>query len=194
MFLIIFYEPAGPRCAEEQTPNTLLVWMPSCHFRCLAVNRVPKEWLKNAEEKKLVYKLFAVEFLHVGEVGIVMENGKGLGSECEGYLLGMLRWSSFGLCMLICAEMWWSTQTQAVHHLPPAFQLDTFYSCMHLIQIISGCFRYWGKLFRRLVVWQHSVEQCWLTAAFQIAMRTAADSVKDIVSRSRQNWGGRIIL
>lgn len=45
-FLVIFYEPAGPRHAEEWKPNTPLVWMPNCYFWCLAVNRCPKNDLQ----------------------------------------------------------------------------------------------------------------------------------------------------
>lgn len=81
---------------------------------------------------------------------------------------GMLQWSRFCLCINNARLHWDVTvnfQRQAVHHLPPAFQLTLW--------IISCWFRYWGKLFRHLVVWQYSVEQCWLTATFQIAARTA---------------------
>lgn len=117
-------------------PNSFLVWMPSCHFWCLAVIRCPKSDLRMLKRRNLFTNYLSILRLCAVEVGIVMGNGADLGPKWEGCLMGMLRWSRFGLCIHYGHLQWdvmVSFQRQAVHHLPRAFQLDTFYCCMHLM-------------------------------------------------------------
>lgn len=101
IFLNHFLWTCRPKlCWRTNTkPNTLLVRMPSCHFWCLAVNRCPKSDLQMLMRRNSFPNYLSVLFLRAGEMGIVMENGVGLGSK-----MGVLWWSRFGLC-INCAHL-----------------------------------------------------------------------------------------
>lgn len=70
IFLSHFLWTCGPKACwrTKPKPNSPLVWMPDCHFWCLAVNRCPKNDLQML--KKFVYELF------IGSIPVCWGDGR----------------------------------------------------------------------------------------------------------------------
>lgn len=135
IFWMSFYEP---RCAEEQIPNQTPFWcgcwvITSDVWQLTDAQRVTYECWREETCSQIICQFCSCV---LGRGALLQEMAQTLALSVKAAWWEYCGGADFCLCIKYAHLHWDVTvnfQRQAVHNLPPAFQLNIFYCCMHLI-------------------------------------------------------------